>query len=109
MTDAEKTALIVRAARAIWHATPGAENWDTLDEDDEHRAIALTEAEAAVDEMGFFSPAKMMTDTTDLRDAAAHLAATLRKMLNPPSTLPTPQQLELWDAIDAVEKLVKEK
>jgi hypothetical protein len=46
-----------------------------------------------------------MTDTTDLREAAAHLAATLRKMLNPPSTLPTPQQLELWAAIEAVEKL----
>jgi hypothetical protein len=36
-----------------------------------------------------------------------HLAATLRKMLNPPSTLPTPQQLELWDAIEAVERLTK--
>jgi hypothetical protein len=41
----------------------------------------------------------------EMRDAAAHLAATLRKMLNPPSTLPTPQQLELWAAIEAVEKL----
>jgi hypothetical protein len=36
-----------------------------------------------------------------------HLAATLRKMLNPPSTLPTPQQIELWAAIEAVEKLTK--
>jgi len=43
----------------------------------------------------------------NLRDAAAHLTATLRKMLNPPSTLPTPQQLELWAAIDAVERLTK--
>jgi hypothetical protein len=41
----------------------------------------------------------------EIREAAAHLAATLRKMLNPPSALPTPQQLELWAAIDAVEKL----
>ena len=46
-----------------------------------------------------------MTDTTNLREAAAHLTATLRKMLRPPSTLPTPQQLELWAAIYAVEEL----
>jgi len=43
----------------------------------------------------------------EMRDAAAHLTATLRKMLNPPSALPTPQQLDLWDAIEAVEKLTK--
>jgi hypothetical protein len=36
-----------------------------------------------------------------------HLTATLRKMLNPPSALPTPQQLELWAAIYDVEKLTK--
>ena len=58
MTDAEKAAMIKRVARAIWHATPGAEDWDTLDEDDEHWALCLVEAEVAVDEMGFFSPAQ---------------------------------------------------
>jgi hypothetical protein len=107
MTDAEKAALIEKAARAIWHIVPGAEVWETLHADDGHRVICLAEAEAALDAVGFFSPAKVMTATTDLREAAAHLAATLRKMLNPPSTLPTPEQIELWDAIEAVERLAR--
>jgi hypothetical protein len=54
MTDAERAALIEKAARAIWHSVPGAEDWETLDEDDEHRDIALIEAEAALDAVGFF-------------------------------------------------------
>ena len=62
MTDAEKAALIEKAARAMWHATPGAEDWDTLDEDDEHRAICLAEAEAALDAVGFFGPAAPSTE-----------------------------------------------
>jgi hypothetical protein len=61
MTDTTRlreAILIEKVARAIWHATPGAEDWDTLDEDDENRAIALTEAEAALSAVGFFSPAQ---------------------------------------------------
>jgi hypothetical protein len=54
MTDTEKAALIEKAARAIWHSVPGAEDWDTLDEDDEHRDLCMTEAEAALEAVGFF-------------------------------------------------------
>jgi hypothetical protein len=105
MTDAEKAALIEKSARAMWHSNPGAELWESIPREEELYDACMREAEAALDAVGFFSPAKVMTATTDLREAAAHLAATLRKMLNPPSALPTPQQLELWGAIDAVEEL----
>jgi hypothetical protein len=68
MTDAEKAALIVRVARAIWHATPGAQVWEMLDEDDENRALCLVEAEAAVDEMGLFSPAQVRVADLEWED-----------------------------------------
>jgi hypothetical protein len=58
MTDAEKAAMIEKAARAMWHATPGAQVWETLAEDHENRAICLGEAEAALVAVGFFSPAQ---------------------------------------------------
>jgi hypothetical protein len=58
MADLDRAALIEKAARAIWHASGGAEVWETLDEDDEHRDIALTEAEAALEAAGFFGPAQ---------------------------------------------------
>ena len=59
MTDAERAALIEKAARAIWHAMPGAEVWETLDEDDWNRELCLSEAYAALSAVGFFSPAQV--------------------------------------------------
>jgi len=54
MTDTERAALIEKAARAIWRASLGAEDWDTLDDADGLRAVCLAEAEAALEAVGFF-------------------------------------------------------
>lgn len=55
MTDTERAALIEKAARAVWHSVGGAEDWETLDEDDDLREVCLIEAKAALDAVGFFS------------------------------------------------------
>ncbi len=55
MTEEEKHEAIEKAARAMWHATGGAQVWETLEPGDELRDCAMSEAEAALEAVDYFA------------------------------------------------------